>query len=89
MTDKFTPELTREEQIKQTKHKFIDDHETIVFVIKKESDKDYVITTIEEPRMMIGRTTKFEAIVVAFQRYLERLNEKEIAKKSLGEDSGN
>ena len=48
--------------------------ETVEFIIEKDP-KGFVVRTEKNPYVLIGRPTKFEAVCVAFTRYLERLNE--------------
>lgn len=67
----------RAEEIKQLKHKMIDEHETIVFVIREQEGNGCCVTTYENPRMMIVDKNKFDTLCVAFTKYLERLNEME------------
>ena len=40
----------------------------------------YIVTTDKNPYIMIWRETYYEAVIVAFTRYLERLTEIEAAK---------
>ena len=49
--------------------------ETIEFIVTKDPVHGFVITTSKNPYLLIGRPTKFEAVCVAFTKYLERLNE--------------
>lgn len=66
----------RNKLIKEFEHTLIDEKETILFAIEK-SGEQYVVITSKNPRIMVGKSTKFEAVAVAFNHYLRRLAELE------------
>lgn len=64
----------RNKLIKEFEHKIVDEKETILFAIEK-SGEQYVVITSKNPRIMVGKATKFEAVACAFNHYLKRLAE--------------
>ena len=50
--------------------------EKIEFVVEYDNKLDaYVVKTEKNPYLLIGRPKKYDAILTAFTKYLERLNE--------------